>query len=272
MESKYCVRSAVFIGIVLVLTFVPSFATEVIYGLGAPGNFQTFIVDPNTGALSPFNCVCLSTFGASDSPFGGSIFVSTPINLWLADLQTGTKMFLGSLYSGGLDLAFDPSSSVLFGVGSHGSIFGVDYSCPGYDCVETLIGSFPGEVEAIDFVPGVGLYGAALDGRLWLFVPRINEFFYIGDTGIPNISDMAFDPASGRLIASAAGPKCFSFNCGPASGTIWSIDPYNGHSTLLNDNAPPIWGMAEVTPEPASLGLMLSGLAAVVTLVRLKRH
>ena len=39
--------------------------------------------------------------------------------------------------------------------------------------------SFPGNAQGIDFVPGRGIYGAGLNGMLWLLDPQTLQFrFY----------------------------------------------------------------------------------------------
>jgi len=257
-------RRDIVLAALMVTVFVAcASAGELIYGF-APGT--AYVVDPYTGVATPVGSAPF-VVGASSGPTVGSVFLFSGINLYLDNVLTGTSQPLGGLVETRWDLAFDPSAGALYGVGA--GIYSID-GCLDF-CSETLIGSFPGVVQAIDYVPGYGLFGADLDGILWRFNPSNGDLEFVGITGISNISDMAFDYSSRQLIASAAGPKLCGDNC-PPFGSIWSIDPNNGSSVLLNDNAPIIWGMAEVTPEPASIAMMVSGLSVMATVARVRRR
>lgn len=121
-------------------------------------------------------------------------------------------------------------------------------------------------VQGIDFVPGRGIYGADIGGGLWFFDPKTLQLSFIGGTGVFGITDLAYDSFTRRLIAVSVGMKCF--NCGPQTGMIWSIDPLTAEAVLLNDNAPAMYGLAEITPEPGSVVLFTTGAAGLLASIR----
>jgi len=201
----------------------------------------------------------------------GWVFVTTPLNLWKVPVAApGIPQALGSDEMD--DLAFDPGASVLYGI-QGSQLYTIDYSCPGHTCTATPLGVFmPGLVQGIDFVPGRGIYGADIDGGLWLVDPNTLRVSFVGDTLVSGITDLAYDSFTRRLIAVSVGVKCISFQCPPQTGVIWSIDPFSPtpllQTVLLNDNAPPIYGLAELTPEPGSVVLFTTGAIGLFAAVR----
>jgi hypothetical protein len=165
-------------------------------------------------------------------------------------------------------LAFDRSTNTLYDT-SGSALFSVQCPSPPGMCTETQVGTgFPtSDMQALGFVPGAGLYGVSNN-----FLFRIND-----STGVATpvgatlsdqeITDLVFVPHTGRLIASAG---CFKFNAFSGScndslqGSIYLIDRFTGHATLLNGNAPMIIGLADVVPEPGSGLLLAAGLGALL--------
>lgn len=262
-------RSIVLVAGFLALLTVCASAGPTIWG-GTYPNAQSFqggfFVDPVTGITSPAPDGIV-TYGASSSPYVGWVFVTTPLNLWKVPVAApGIPQALGSDEM--LDLAFDPGTGALYGI-VYSQLYTIDYSCPGYTCTATPLGvSIPRLVQGIDFVPGRGIYGADIDGGLWLVNPNTLQVSFIGDTFVSGITDLAYDSFTRRLIAVSVGVKCISFNCSPLTGMIWSIDPLTAQSVLLNDNAPPIYGLAELTPEPGSIALFTTGAIGLFAAVR----
>lgn len=269
MQCSRKLWTALLLIVVFSLVTLTASAGELIFGLGALNAYTGYFVDPNTGQTTIAGSG-LFGLGASSSPFGGRVFVDTGINLWISNVFNSQNQWLGSLFHERFDLAFDPTTNTLYGLGD--GIYQLDYAdCLVSPCLpipDSQVGVFPGGVQAVDFVPGYGLFGADLNGDFWLFNPSTGDTSFFRSTGILGISDIAFDYELRRFIVSAAGPKCFTLGCGPTSGTIWSVDPGNGSVVLLNDNAPPIWGMAEVTPEPSTVVLLLSGFGLVARAVK----
>jgi len=261
-------RSIIFVVALLALVSVSASADTTIWG---GMRYTGYFIDPSSGATLPAPNG-IRTFGASSSPYMGWVFVTTPINLWKVPVATGgTPQAFGSCDPGCSDLAFDPSSGTLYGLSGSG-IYTVDYNyCPGHICLTTPLGvGFPGLVQGIDFVPGRGIYGADINnGELWFVNPRTLQLSFIGDTFVFGITDFAYDSFTQRLIAVSVGVKndCF-VNCFPQTGMIWSIDPLTAQAVLLNDNAPPIYGLAELTPEPGSFVLFTTGAIGLFAGVR----
>lgn len=256
---------------------VSASAGTIIWGGTAYSNFSgAYFVDPVSGSTSPAPPEYLQAFGASSSPYSGWVFVTTAINLWKVPVTVaGVPEPLGGLTGGAGDLAFDAGSGTLYGIeylGSplgSGELYTIDYSsCPlGEPCTSTPLGVTMPMVQGIDFVPGRGIYGADLSGVLWFLDPKTLQILQIGDTGVLGITDLAYDSSTQRLIAVSVGLKCY-WECGPQAGTIWSIDPLTAQAVLLNDNAPPIYGMAEVVPETGSVILFTTGAVGLLAAIR----
>ena len=108
--------------------------------------------------------------------------------------------------------------------------------------------------------------GADINVGLWLVNPKTLQLSWVGDTFMSGITDLAYDSFTRRLIVVSVGVKCISFNCAPQTGMIWSIDPFSPtphlQTVLLNDNAPPIYDLAELTPEPGRLSYSQPALSA----------
>jgi len=270
-------RSILLLTALLALMAVSVSAETTIWG----GTFYTgYFIDPESGATLPAPGGIL-TFGASSSPYGGWVFVTTPVNLWKVPVMaTGTPEALGSFCCGAAptDLAFDAGSGTLYGIDQFstgyypaGELFIVDYNnCSNFSCGGTPLDvNMPG-VQGIDFVPGRGIYGADLGGGLWFLDPKTLQISFIGDTGIFGVTDLAYDSFTHRLIAVSVGVKdCFlPWQCVPETGMIWSIDPLTAQAVLLNSNAPPMYGLAEITPEPGSVVLFTTGAVGLLAAVR----
>jgi hypothetical protein len=240
---------------------------------GGTMSYQGYFIDPMSGATLPAPNGIL-TFGASSSPYMGWVFVDSGINLWKVPVAaSGSPQPLGAIDTTHLsvDLAFDPASGALYTIDEGGGLYTIDYNhCPGYTCTTTALGiAIPLPVQGIDFVPGRGIYGADINGRLWLVNPNTLQVSYIGDTLVSGITDLAYDSFSQRLIAVSVGVKNYCIvHCPPQSGMIWSIDPLTAQSVLLNDNAPPIYGLAELTPEPGSIVLFTTGAVGLLAAIR----
>ncbi|HEY4901215.1 MAG TPA: PEP-CTERM sorting domain-containing protein [Terriglobales bacterium] len=256
-------RSVLLLAGLLAFMAVSASAGTIIWG-GTP-DYGGYFVDPASGTTLPAPGGIL-TFGASSSPYGGWVFVTTPINIWKVPVMAaGNPQALGSCLDCG-DLAFDTQAGALYAIGPAGQLYTVDYSCPFFDCTPTPLGvNMPG-VQGIDFVSGRGLYGADINGLLWFLDPKTLQLKPIGDTGVFGITDLGYDSLSQRLIAVSVGIKCFQ--CGPQSGMIWSINPLTAQAVLLNDNAPAMYGLAEITPEPGSMILFATGAAGLLASMR----
>ncbi len=265
MTHTHIRRCVLLLAALLAVLAVSASANTLIWG----GNtsYQGYFIDPTSGVTFPAPGGIL-TFGASSSPYSGWVFVTTPVNIWKVPvLGVGSPQVLGGC-SDCVDLAYDPGSDTLYDIGFGGQLYTVDYSCPGFNCWLTPLGaSMPG-VQGIDYVPGRGIYGADIDGGLWLLNPQTLQLSYIGFTDIFGITDLAYDSFTQRLIAVSVGMKCSEPFCGPQTGMIWSINPRTAQAVLLNGNAPPIYGLAEITPEPESLVLFTTGAIGFLVAIR----
>jgi hypothetical protein len=258
----------------------PALAGQIV---GITFSHSLYSVNPLTGntTLLLVGCPppgCGPDMGASASPDAGSIFYTSIVNAREINLTTFQDTPLGGVFNP-IDLAFDRSTNTLYDT-SGSALFSVH--CPSQPgmCTETQIGlAFPtSHMQALDFVPGVGLYGVG-DNNLYLINPLSGVAALIGFTGISpdpigqtNVTDIAYDPGTGRLIASLGcvkqlGPGLLGSG-GPCdeshSGSIYWIDRSSGHATLLNSNAPQLMGLAEVVPEPGSAMQFVSGLGALL--------
>jgi hypothetical protein len=117
-------------------------------------------------------------------------------------------------------------------------------------------------ISLIVAIPGLGLYGYGTAGSF-----SINETTGAA-TALPTLANygpiitgLAYDPDSGQLIgASGSAPG----SPGPpvSASDIYDIDPLTGQVTLLNSDAPDMFGITYVssTPEPSSIFLLAAGI------------
>jgi len=235
-----------------------------------------YSIDPLTGNATQLRAGCAPgcdpTLGASGSPDAGAILYNT-INLHEINVTTFQDTILGGL-SHFLDLAFDRGTNTLYDT-SGSALFAVHCPSPPALCTETQVGPafLTSHMQALGFVPGAGLYGVS-DNFLYLINDSTGATTPVGATGLldltKGITDLAYDAATGRLIASAGCSKFDPFTqfSGPCDeshqGSIYLIDRSTGQATLLNGNAPMIVGLAEVVPEPGTASLFALGFGALL--------
>ena len=247
---------------------------------------ELYNIDPVTGATSPLRPFFL--YGIGDSPLPATIFGSSTINLYALNLDTNVVSHYNP--NGALDLAYDGDHNVLYGVFPDSLVTISPDPCDYVPCPTIhTVGSFGGlQMWALGYVPGEGLYGVdGMFGTLWRIDPTNAALTAVGPTGVGwlltgmGITDIEWDSGTGRMIATAGGPESFdTFGDGPSplgppltSGKIYLLDRQTGALTLLNDNAPNFFGLAEATPEPGSFFLIMMGALAVAggRLVRRRR-
>ena len=242
-----------------------------------------YLIDPMTGATTvltqPFDRLYLV---AGDSPYPATIFGSSTVNLYTANFATGVASIYSSEGSA-LDLAYDSGHNVLYASLGDDRLATIPViPCTFPPCQpETVVGNFTLPIFAMGYVPGDGLYGVDPDmGTLWRIDVNTAALIPVGPTGVGllvnglSITDIEFDSATGRLIASAGGPEPVYPGSGTpfASGKIYLLDRFTGATTLLNDNAPNFFSLAEVSPEPVSLILVGGALLALGLRSRFRGH
>jgi len=243
-------------------------------------------IDPITGAATPDGQrFILDAFGASSSPQAQTIYATSGINLWALDLNTGVETAYGYFnnfpLAGIADLALDPQSGTLYGRGDIGqlgeaalfTIDAQDCQCPQ---PTNLIGPMNADIYAMGFVPGGGLYGVDTSGSLYSIDITTGFATLIGPTGISGVGDITYDSQTGELIVTVIGPpwngvKTYQSMQYLGPGSIYEINWHTGQATLLNDNAPDMFALADTTPEPAPWLLLATALLGLAGLTRLER-
>ena len=242
-----------------------------LYDIDSLRGNATLLSTPCPGGCGPY-------FGASSSPDANSIYIQSVVNIWEVNLN-GPQFTPFGAYST-VDLAFDRARNTIYATDGS-ALFAVACPSPSSpdDCRGTQVGpGFPtNTMQALDFVPGVGLYGAG-DNNLYLIDPSTGVATLLGFTGIlpdpagtTNVTDLAYDRSTGRLIASVGCLKMSGSRPVPSAlcnesngGSIYSIDRFTGEAILLNGNAPQIMGLAEVVPEPGSGLPVVASLGALL--------
>ena len=271
-------RTIPILGIVL---FSVCAQSEPIVGIGNAGGFSSsgvlYSINPLNGSVTAIGPSGTTNwyYPVSSGPVAGSYFALSPINHYLIGpnepIGTNTPPFgqweCYSCFTIGLgDFAFDPSNGELFSLsitsnGTQGLVqltntgryFG---GCPVPNCYN-LTASFIAQAPAfpaltlIEYINGLGLYGT--DGHAaYLINEKTDETTQLPSLayGGPIITGLADDPDSGRLI----GVSGTLLGAAGSTSDIYNIDPLSGAVTLLNSNAPDMFGIAAVsTPEPSSI-------------------
>ncbi|MBM3728622.1 MAG: hypothetical protein FJW40_24755 [Acidobacteria bacterium] len=276
MNPHESLRRLRFAGRMLLVAMVLAFDCQPmiagsVYGFGPSGIYR---VDSATGATARVNDNQLVTFGASRSAASVVFYITTGLNLW-SQTFTGLAVPQTALWNGATDLAFSPTAG-LFGIDALG-VYRIDLSV--VQQVPTDPVATPGPlIEGITFGPGDRIYGVSNDdGQLWQIDPISGLSAPIGGPNLHGFSvmDLAYDPESRAFIASAfLGPvpgrpvQKIQFPpwdpLPPWGSAILRIDAATGFTTVLNDNAPVLYGMAENIPEPSTFLLLLPGLVLVL--------
>ncbi len=247
----------------------PASASQIV---GVTFSAGFYNVDPLTGdttqlraGCSPPGCGPYS--GASASPSAGRIYTESVVNIWDVNPQLPpfTDVAVGGYSSS--DLAFERSTNMIYAT-DRKALYAVVCPFPPGVCFDTQIGpGFPtNSMQALGFAPGIGLYGVG-DNNLYFIDRSTGIATLIGFTGLladplgnTNVTDLAYDSDTGRLIASVGcwkqlgpGPTGSGGPCDASNpGSIYWIDRFTGNATVLNGNAPQFMGLAEVVPEPGS--------------------
>jgi hypothetical protein len=280
MGVQRTARTVATIGFLFCAMIAKPAAADEIIGMTFYADF--YRIDPLTGKTTLLYPLCGGRFcgpwfGATGSPDAGTILAASVVNLWEFNVKTFEGTPIGGLSA--LDIAFDPSKNTLYDT-SGSALFSVRCTSVTSICDETQVGpGFPtSHMQALGYVPGAGLYGVSDD-----FLYRIDDATGVaapvGATGLPDptkgITDLAFDPATGGLIASA-GCSEFDWNptgsCAESQGSIYLVDRFTGQATLLNGNAPLLTGLAEVTPEPGGAFLLAAALGVLLVLPGARRR
>jgi hypothetical protein len=265
--------------------------SEPIIGIGNGGNQASlgvlYSIDPLTGAVTAIRATGDGFFfPISPGPIAGSYFVLSPVNHYLESYsQPGTTQapFGQWEYHGGgfflTDFAFDSSNGKLFSLTESSALGGPEglvqltntgpYSaCPAgtscYNLAAASIAQAPAlpSLSIIEYINGLGLYGtdghnAYLINETTGATTRLPDLAYTG----PIITGLAYDPDSDRLIG-VSGTFPGTGPGGPS--TIYDIDPLTGAVSVLNSDAPDMYGLAAIAiPEPSTLSLLGAGLFGV---------
>jgi hypothetical protein len=295
-SSARTLASLLLISSMAAMSSSTAFAGQVL-GFGFPYGpvYSIDAVTGNTVVVAPAGVL---SFAASPSPVPGQFFIETNINLWTEDVFGGSTTPLGALdlpAGGFVDLAYDPTAGTLYTAGPDG-LYTIDYSCPTYLCTATLVAPLLEPVDAIDFVPGMGLYGVAntltpVGDLLFRIDPLTGKETLVGPglgpppgpippgLGIPpgdGVMAFAYDGETDSFVASvlagvAQKTPSLYFDY-PSSGMLYSIDRNTGVATLLNGNAPTMLALAEDVPEPSTGVLLPSAIAALLLARRLTQR
>lgn len=250
-----------------------------IYGLG-----MLYTVDPITGATTLVGPSGGGNYPVSSSPVSSTYFVLSPINLYRFDYPNGGAVHYlcpscSFLFN---DYAYDSANGEFYGLdtGVYGPPAGLlvrltDTGATGYwpgahilSPTAFWIDPIFASLSTIEYVPGFGIYGTngfaaysinettgALTALPSLhFGVSLPPLFEFG----PPITGLAYDAESGRLIGTA-GNVTYPGESPLGPGYIYDVNPATGVLTVLNSNAPNMFGIAAVsTPEPCMAWLLVA--------------
>jgi hypothetical protein len=213
-----------------------------------------YTVDPFTGATTAV--AGPSFFPISSGPTYGTYIGSSGVNPYLMTYPGISNGLFANPNYALYDFAYDPITAVMFATGNTSAFIPSLYrvadsglpinGSPGSHFLNVATVALNFTLPIIEAIPGFGLY--ATDG--------VSAFSVDETTGVmtqlssltqgigPRITGLAYDPTSGRTIASGG-------------GFIYRLDPATGVLTILNATAPVLQGLAAVnnSPEPGTVWL-----------------
>jgi DNA-binding beta-propeller fold protein YncE len=231
-----------------------------------------YTIDPNTYALTLVGYTGVGTgdFGdmAYDPGSGTAYWIAGRGNdtLYTLNLNTGKATQVGSY---GIDdmfaLAYDPATHGLYGDATNGNFYSLDPSTG----KATLIGSngvYPGGMTYNSTSGQLILTMAGGTGTFYSIDPTTGKATQLGSPGFLNDNGVAWDADQGAYYVD------------DWSGNLYKVDPktwtYKVVSTLNGDAFDGIiypTGGSGTTPEPGSLLLLGTGIAAVGSRLRRKK-
>lgn len=189
-----------------------------------------------------------TTVGLTETNNPNILLGSTWTDLTRINISAGTHTIVGSISGGAEGLAWDPTTSTLYGY-INTNFFTLN---PATAAHTATLASTPVEVEGIAWRNGFvyGLGGTTSD--LYRYSIVADAWSLVGDTGLPlpDSTGLAYDPINDVFYTKSEG-----------SGNLYRIDPLSASATLIGDTGILNGGgLAFVQiPEPSSWCL---GLAA----------
>jgi hypothetical protein len=185
---------------------------------------ELYSLDPATGAakLVGTTGTTASTVGLTETNDPNILYSTTWFQLARINIAAGTHTILGTIPGGAEGLAWDPTTSVLYGY-INNNFFTIDPMTPG---LTSPLAGTPAEVEGLAWRTGF-VYGlGGTNGNLYRYSIAGNTWSLVGDTGItfPDSTGLAWDPVGDVLYAKS---EFDSF--------LYRINPVTAASSIVGD-------------------------------------
>jgi PEP-CTERM motif len=272
-------RNSLFLCVLAVIAFPGASAASVLYSIEFSSGTGFYTMNQTTGAKTFVGNTGNTSTGDLTSDEKSTIWTNDMTNDNLLTVNPATGAITSTIgimgVTGGkipiVSLAFDTVTHALYGntaVGFGGTTDDTLFRIDPVTGAATLIGAIGfNTVYALGFDHSGTLFGISQNRSALLKISTsTGAGTMVAPVTLAAAYDLAFRPEDNKMFVADSAPGTFSlYTMDSTTGAATLVGPYGGSGTNLV-------GLAFLTPEPGTVGLMLGGLALLGLKARSRRN